>query len=216
MSRQVRIYDLQRKRPQESDLEMAMTDKIEDELLSIKVNFVEIHGNIKTVRELTDYNSETLKDLSKQVNKLNESVAALGVKAESDTLKDLSKQVNRLNENVAELGVKANFNIFTSITGIVAIAVAMFSITNTMLSMLSRQRTLSDPVQMQAVFKHWQAQADAQRPVVIEQWEHWFPPQPEPKPPAAGSTQEEKATGMQPSAIPVGAPGWEQKGASSW
>jgi hypothetical protein len=211
MSRQVRIYDLQRKRPQESDLEIAMTDKIEDELLSIKVNFVEIHGNIKAVRELTDYNNETLKDLSKQVNKLNESVAALGVKAESDTLKDLSKQVNRLNENVAELGVKANFNIFTSIAGIVAIVVALFSITNTM---LSRQRTLPDPVQMQAVFKHWQAQAEAQRPVVIDQWEHWFPPQPEPKPPAAGSTQ--KPTGMQPSAIPMGAPGWEQKGSSSW
>lgn len=115
MSRQVRTYDLQRQSPQESDLETAMTDKIEDELLKIKVNFAEIHGNIKTVRELTDYNSDTLKDLSKQVNKLNESVAALGVKAESDTLKDLSKQVNRLNENVAELGVKANFNIFTSI-----------------------------------------------------------------------------------------------------
>jgi uncharacterized protein YukE len=210
MSRQVRTYDLQRKSPQESDLEIAMTDKIEDELLSIKVNFAEIHGNIKTVRELTDYNSDTLKDLSKQVNKLNESVAALGVKAESDTLKDLSKQVNRLNENVAELGVKANFNIFTSITGIVAIAVALFSITNTM---LSRQRTSPDPVQMQAVFKHWQAQTEAQKPVVIDQWERWFPPQPEPKPPAAGSTQ--KPTGIQPSAILMGAPGWEQKGASS-
>lgn len=211
MSRQVRTYDLQRKSPQESDLEIAMTDKIEDELLSIKVNFAEIHGNIKTVRELTDYNSDTLKDLSKQVNKLNESVAALGVKAESDTLKDLSKQVNRLNENVAELGVKANFNIFTSIAGIVAIAVALFSITNTM---LSRQRTSPNPVQMQAVFKHWQAQTEAQRPVVIDQWERWFPPQPEPKPPAAGSTQ--KPIGIQPSAIPMGAPGWEQKGASSY
>ena len=210
MSRQVRTYDLQKQSPQESDLETAMTDKIEDELLKIKVNFAEIHGNIKTVRELTDYNSDTLKDLSKQVNKLNESVAALGVKAESDTLKDLSKQVNRLNENVAELGVKANFNIFTSIAGIIAIAVALFSITNTM---LSRQRTSPDPVQMQAVFKHWQAQTEAQRPVVIDQWERWFPPQPEPKPPAAGSTQ--KTTGMQPSAIPMGAPGWEQKGASN-
>jgi hypothetical protein len=207
----VRIYDLQRKSPQESDLEIAMTDRIENELLATKVSFAEIHGNIKTLRELTDSNSDTLKDLSKQVNKLNESVAALGVKSESDTLKELSKQVGGLNERVAALGVKADFNIFTSIGGIVAITVAAFSITNTM---ISRQSVPPDPVKMQAVFNHWQAQAAAQRPVVEDQWRQWFPPRPEPQPPAAGTTA--KPTEGPPiwkpdSGLQIEGPGWERE-----
>lgn len=206
MSSQLRTYDLRRNSPQESDLEIAMTDKIEDELLSLKANFnvnlAEINSSINTLRQLTSHNGDTVKDLSQQVNKLAENVAASSYTG--DTVKDLSKQVNRLNENVAALGVKANFNIFTSIGGIVAITVAAFSITNTM---LSRQRTSPDPVQMQAVFKHWQSQAEAQRPVVADQWEQWFPPQPEPKPPAAGST--EKQDGLPPSEIPMEGPGWE-------
>jgi hypothetical protein len=186
-----------------------MVDKIEDELSSIKVNFAEVHGDIKTLKELTNHNSDALKELSKQVSRLNESVAALGAKAESDTLKELSKQVRRLNESVAALGVKANFNIFTSIGGIVAITVAAFSITNTM---ISRQSVPPDPVQMQAVFNHWQAQAAAQRPVVEDQWRQWFPPRPEPQLPAAGTTA--KPTEGPPiwkpgSGLQIEGPGWE-------